>query len=129
MQATVGAPAAVQYNGSWGHIRYQLGYTVTKVTPSGQVTITRDSDGYERKFNAKGHEMNKLSCGDTLRLDVEAVQAEMNRVSRYRAAADALNNVRLGEQVKYTWGADSMRNRIAELEALLAKAKEAVNQL
>jgi hypothetical protein len=129
MQATVGAPAAVQHNGSCGHTSYQLGYAVTKVTPTGQVTIKRDSDGYERKFKPNGHEMNKLAYGDTLRLDVEAVQAEMNRVSRHRAAADAINNVRLEEQVKHTWGADSMRDRIADLEALLAKAKEAVNQL
>jgi hypothetical protein len=70
--AVVGQEAAVAHSGSWS-THYNFGYRVVKVTPSGQVVIRRESDGYERRFDNRGKEMGKSYCSDYLVLDVDAV--------------------------------------------------------
>lgn len=125
--ATIGAPAAIEVLGGWGHTRIQTGYVVAHVTPKGRVTVRRVSDGYERKFDAKGRELGRGEYhAARLRLDVDAVDAEVNERARRSAAADALNAVTINNAALHTNSAESLQGRLQELEALLAAARAAV---
>lgn len=129
IQAQVGQPAAIQHCGSWTST-FQTGYTVTKVTPSGQVVVTRDSDGYQRRFSADGREMGKSYSKDWLRLDVAAVERELAGRAAARDASDAINALTSEDnRCKPTYSARYMQERIAIMEAQLAAAKAAVARL
>jgi ABC-type transport system substrate-binding protein len=125
-QIAVGQEAVISHSGSWS-VHYYFGYKVTKVTPSGQVVVQHESDGYERRFDAKGREMGKSSnYPDSIHFNVVELRAAEDKRGREATAAAAINAVKVEETVRGTWGKESMEVRIANLEALLAAAKAAV---
>lgn len=123
-QITVGQEAVISHVGSW-NTHYAFGYTVSKVTASGQVVVVRD--GKERRFNKDGREMGTSSSyPDHINFNVAEIRASEDKRGREATAAAAINAVKVSESVKGTWGKESMEAKIADLEALLAAAKAAV---
>ncbi len=124
---TIGQEAVISHVGSWS-THYAFGYTVSKVTASGQVVVVRD--GKERRFNKDGREMGTSSSyPDRINFNVEEIRAAEAKRAREATAASAINAVKVQESVKATWGKESMVSKIAELEALLAAAKAAVEAI
>lgn len=126
-QVQVGQEAAI-VDGT--HV--QFGYTVVKVTPTGQVTVRRN-DGYERRFNSDSREINALYHSKyrkpVVRFDVEALRQNELRDKKRQEAAEAINAIVPNDRARATWSKDSMLAHIAEIEALLQKAKALVEQL
>lgn len=130
-QPTVGAPAAVQYT-RWGAVTYTTGLTVLKVTPTGRVCLKHHA-GQEYWFNRHGAEeaAGSFTPGGTLRLDVEAVEAEVALIKLRRAAVNAVNAVSSTlPPVDHAWADKaSLTTRLADLTALLAAAASAAVDL
>ena len=128
--AKIGQEAAVAHCGSW-NIHYTFGYVVAKVTPTGQVTIKRTTDGYERKFDKNGCEMGRSASvylRDTVCFNVEELKASVSEKNRTNLAAEAIRNVRI-EDSRGTYGKECLLSQIAELEEKLAAARAAVNEI
>jgi hypothetical protein len=125
-QIVVGQEVAVQDRHS---VRFD--YKVTKVTPSGQVVIQRNFDGYEMRFDKNGYQMNTMSSHyykDRLVLDVVGAKEESARKDRARLAERAI--LAVGErECRYTYGKETMLKQIAEMEVRLAAAKAAVEAI
>jgi hypothetical protein len=122
-QVIVGQEVGVQ-NSSGNFISF--GYKVTKVTPTGRVTIMRKG-GIERKFDKDGYEMpsykgqSRYRC-DTLVTDVEKARENIATNERCKTASNAIKNVRV-EQSYATYGKDGLHGQIVQLQALLDEAK------
>lgn len=128
--AKIGQEAAVAHCGFWD-THYTFGYVVSKVTPTGLVTIKRTSDGYERKFDKDGREMGTYSSKynrDVVRFDVEELKAYVAKVHRAQNAAEAIRSVCVKES-RGTYGKESLLAQIAELEEKLSAARAAVNEI
>ena len=123
-QITVGQEAVIGRTGSRS-THYHFDYKVTKVTPSGQVVVQRGSDGYERRFDAKGREIGRGNYPDTLHFNVTEIRAIEDKKARQNAAASAILAVKV-ENCKGTYSKETMEEQIAQLEALLVAAKAAV---
>lgn len=130
MSITIGQEAAVAHCGSW-NTHYTFGYVVSKVTPTGQVTIKRTSDGYERKFDKNGYETGTSASKyrrDTVCFNVEELKIAEQAKIRAARAAGAIMAVRV-EESRGTYGKEALLEQIAELEEKLAKARAAVNEI
>ena len=130
-RTTVGAEAAISRLSSYATI-YQFGYTVTKVTPSGQVVVKRASDGLERRFDAQGYEMGSSASRyrrECIHFNVAEIRAAEAARLGANAAAQALNAVRLERPVQGTWGKKSLQETAAELRALLSQAEALIEAL
>lgn len=133
-QIAVGQEVAIQNGYGRGHVNF--GFTVAKVTRSGQVVIDVSRDGIkrERRFDADGYEMgaSHLSSSkynrDRLVVDVAAAREQAARDERSAKAAGLLNEAK-AEHVRDTWGKDSMLKIVADLEAKLAAARAAVEAI
>jgi hypothetical protein len=120
---SIGQEAAVVHSGRWDSI-VQFGYTVTKVTPTGQVTVTRQ-DGYTRRFDKKGYEMGTSSSSydrDIVRFDIGVLQEQESRKKRAIAAAQAINYIDKPNNVNHHYSKEVM---YAELDALQRQIDEA----
>lgn len=125
---TLGQEVAIGTSGSY-ETRYSFDWTVVRITPSGQVVVSKADQ--ERRFNARGYEMGR---GDTWRTpflveDVARVRDQQARAARARAAAAALNEVSQLERVRDTYSKEFMLEQVAALEALVAKARAAVEAI
>ena len=130
MNITIGQEAAVCHMGSWAH-HYYFGYVVAKVTPTGQVTIKRNCDGYERKFDKNGREMGTSMSKwnrDTVCFNVEELRQSEQAKKRAERAAEAIKNVCVIDS-RGTYGKEALLEQIAELEEKLAAARAAVNEI
>lgn len=126
----IGQEAAVAHCGSW-NTHYTFGYVVSKVTPTGQVTIKRTADGYERKFDKNGYEMGTSSSKyrrDTVHFNVEELKIAEQTKKRAAQAAGAIMAVRV-EESRGTYSKEALMAQIAELEEKLAAARAAVNEI
>ena len=83
----VGQAAAIRRRGE--HV---FGYTVTKVTPTGQVTIT-GSNGGTRRFNRNGREIGGSTYGWTRLItgDAKLEEAKLNAAKLALIEAKALD--------------------------------------
>lgn len=119
--------------------RPSFGWVVSRVTPSGKFEVSAKSDNgalsLTRYFNAQGYQLDdnfngKVSRhGARVETDIAKWEARNLKHNLLQNAAVALNAVTLKEQVRHTWGKDSMVAKLAELEALLASARIAVGAL
>jgi hypothetical protein len=120
---SIGQEAVVVHHGRWDS-KVQFGYTVTKVTPTGQVTIT-NQDGRTRRFNKKGFEMGTPSSSynrDMVRFDIDELQEQESRKDRAIAAAQAINFIDKPNNVTRYYSKEVM---YAELDALQRQIDEA----
>lgn len=124
MNPTIGTEAVV-----YSSDRPIFGYKVIKVTPSGQVTVSKD-DGHTMRFNADGMQMGTSfnRYYTTIRYNVEEVRERIVQEKRRGAAANAIMAVRV-ERSLATYSPESLRAQIEQLEALLATAKAAVETI
>lgn len=117
-------------------------YTVTRVTPSGRFEATQPGrlnplTGQPEVlyFNAQGYELEGSLNGTVKRygseadLDCAKWEARLLNAALARNARDALNNVKLAEPARDTWGKESMVSKLAELENLMALARAAVEAM
>lgn len=120
---TVGQPVAVQ--SAYNFDSYSFGYTVTKVTPGGQVVVKREADPitgdleHEMRFDKDGYRMSKgggsrFRC-ERLELDVDAARESVRKSKAKSDAASAINAVR---------GAAGSRNDKESLQAQVVKLAE-----
>lgn len=113
-------------------IRYQFGYTVKKVTPSGQIVVSWNINGEERekRFDANGDEMGASSKWTRARLEPNAQKARdyMAEQTRRAKAVDAILAVRVSD-CRSGYSKDGMQKLIVELEEKLAAAKSAVEAI
>lgn len=132
---TVGQEIAYSaYTGGY-EPRYSFGWIVTKVTPSGRFTAQRGDDAtYARHFNTQGYEVKSLvsgtlrTCGGAARTDVTELKARAAQRDQARAAAAAILAVKVTE-CRHTYGKDYMLEQVAQLEALVAAARAAVEAI
>jgi hypothetical protein len=126
-KCTVGQVVAVR--SGYGRNEASEGYTVTKVTPKGQVVVKRDVDGYEIRFDANGYEISKFASKyyrASLVCDIEAVREE-NRVHAVKIElTNVLNATRTDcrsdfSKKSYEDVVERMQQQIDAARALLAK--------
>jgi hypothetical protein len=119
---SIGQEAAVIHSGMWDST-VQFGYTVTKVTPTGQVTIT-SQDGRTRRFDKNSHEMGKSSSynHDMVRFDIDELQEQESSKKRAIDAAQAINFIDKPNNVTRYYSKEVM---YAELDALQRQIDEA----
>ncbi len=123
----IGQEVAITSGGS--RMETYFGYRVKRVTPTGQVTVVRPSDGYERRFDASGFEMGTHSRygRDQITTHIEAERELQRSRTAAVAAANAINAI--GVHVQHRWGKESLQNTINELEQKLAAAKALVEAI
>lgn len=123
MNVTVGQEVAVQRKGE-----FSFGWTVAKVTPSGQITVTRGDS--KCRFDKRGAEIGGGWYGSWLIVSAEAI-AEARKTQRVanarRAAVAAVRG--LGRQVGSNMTAEDLLKVLDEIEADLAKARKAWDDL
>jgi hypothetical protein len=93
---SIGQEAAVEICGAC-KFTFIYGYTVTKISPTGQITIT-NKDGDTRRFNKQGYELGKtLKWYDRnmVRFDIDAVHKQEFYMDRAIAAAQAINDINM----------------------------------
>lgn len=117
---TVGQEVAVL-----DYSRWMFGYLVAKVTPSGQVVVKRESDGYERRFDKRGYEMGKSYHRAVISADVMGLRTSEGRATRANAAAQAITAVKV-DKCLGTYGVMYMTEQLEQLQKLLDEAKAAV---
>lgn len=126
---TVGQEVVIGRMGSWD-MHYNFGYRVTKVTPTGQVTVEFTMENQRvstLKFNNRGYEMG--TSGYSLRqiyADVAGIREQVASKHRASKAAEALNDVALQEKCRSTYSRESMVEMLEQLQAKLDAAKAAV---
>lgn len=130
---TVGQEIAYSGYTSGYESQYSFGWIVTKVTPSGRFTAQRGDDAtYARHFNAKGYETTTTGAvkdwGGAARTDVDELKAYLAQRNRARAAAGAILAVKVNKS-HHTYGKDFMLEQVAQLEALVAAARAAVEAI
>lgn len=129
---TVGQEVAIRECGGLYGNRVTFGWIVSRVTPSGKFTVNRPVDGYTRHFDAVGRETSKtwekLNYGGRILTDLEAVKADYAARDARQAAATAILAVRVQDS-RATYGKGSLLAQVEELEALLAKARAAVEAI
>lgn len=120
----------------YGHGRVSFGYTVAKVTASGQVVVTRTEPSTipglnrERRFNADGYEMKSGASTyhrDSLVTDVAAARERARVEQACNTAANAISAVRI--DARGTYGKEGLLEQVAKLETLLAAARAAVEAI
>lgn len=127
--------AVIRHSNSIGHRRSaDYGFTVQKVSPTGQVTVI-STGGKERKFDANCNEMahrsNYVSSSrydrDSLCADVNGLRHEDAKHARIQTARAAVSAVKPGEDRSY-WhvSQEGLAAQIVQLENALALAKAAV---
>jgi hypothetical protein len=105
--------------------------TVQRVTPSGRVVVLTAAD-VKITFRPDGRVQSDTTASgiyknDWLEMDVEGVQAAAAKAARTVEAACLLNRVSTAELISCHSSKERMLDEVARLEALLAKAKEAIN--
>lgn len=130
---TVGQEVAIAHTGPYSN-RFYFGYFVTKVTPSGQITVSRAEqlDKFARRFDANGREIGSNVSKynrDTLHLNVEELRERTAKEVRADKAASALNAVRLEGRAEGSYGKEALEARVAKLEELLAEARSLVEAI
>jgi hypothetical protein len=112
---SIGQEAAVVHSGSWIDTVY-FGYAVTKVTPTGQVTVT-SQDGRTRRFDKKGYEMGTSSSQfrrDMVRFDIDVLQEQEDRKKRAFYAAQVINDI-IPIRVTRQYSKDAMHDALNAL--------------
>lgn len=131
MQANykVGQEVVVVHNTHYGS-HYAYGYTVNRVTPTGQVVVKRDTDGLERRFDKRGREMGRPGWNSNywLEADVEACKGRDARKMRTVQACEALKLVRV-DQCQPTYSKEHLLEEVARLQALLMEAAKLVAEI
>lgn len=126
--AKVGQEVAVQsrYNSD----SFMFGWTVAKITPTGQVVAKRTADGYEMRFDKDGYRMETSSSRyrcERLITDFDSVH-ETVRVAKAKSdAAQAVNAVK-GNAARFN-DKESLRRQIQELAVALEAARVAVEAI
>lgn len=128
----VGQEVAVQ--SGYSYDRYMFGFIVTRITPSGQVIVSRRMEdgtaGPERRFDKDGYEMGSNVSKfrrQSLVTDVAAARESVRNEKARNAAASAINAVR-GDAGRYN-DKDSLQAQIAKLAGLLDLARLAVEEV
>lgn len=127
-QLAVGQEIVLCRMGSFD-VHYVFGYKVTKVTPTGRITIQRDAEGMVaasvKQFNKHGEELGANAYHNLwLDTDVAGIRQLMADRASTRKAVVALKLVRTPD----SFGTDktALLNMVANLETKLAAAKAAV---
>lgn len=112
-----------RYNG------YLFGYFVTKVSPSGQITVAKGADkivfnpdGRERTSD-KWHKHYLCLNVQELKDKTRGERKRMLAVSSVRKVSEAVNEVGNG------WDKESLQAKIQSLQTLLDAAKKAVDEI
>jgi len=126
--AVVNAEAAVIH-----HTGYAIFVTITRITPSGQVTVAwegYDGGKQSKRFDAEGYEIGSGSKyrRDRLRLDVEDVRRERAEEERKHLACATIRLIKVPD-VRPTWSKSSLVEAITLLEVQLAEAKKLVEAI
>lgn len=121
----VGAKVYIAHTGSWA-TEYQL-TTITKVTPSGQVSVAAtNGKGEQRRFTANDQEIGcQMLRTPHLAWNVAQITASLLEGKRCRGAADKLTEVTKVE-FRREWGAESLADKIAQMRKLLDEAEDAL---
>lgn len=118
-----------------------FGWRVARVTATGQVTVERefDSGTRKRRFKPQSWDPSRLmEIGSghsrfhvpTLRLDVDALRAEVEGKRARSAAASAINRVAESHRrVHSRWDKGSLDQALKEIEANVAAARVLVDAL
>lgn len=125
-----------------GRSRYLLGtnsyylVAVTKVTPSGQVLVTRVNwDDTTRpaptfRFSPEGHEIGGDKWyGNDIDYDVKKIAAKINQGRAQRAANDAVKAVVHKLRSDSSWSKEGLLEEVARLESLVAAARAVVEAM
>lgn len=135
LNTTVGQEVVFLPYTSYEH-RPQFGWKVTRVSPSGKMEVTAPHNpAVVLYFNAQGYEVQgnmngKLkSYGSTVNTDVDGWKARTAFRQRAETAAQAVNAVKVTEAVRGSWGKEHMLRELEKLEAALAIARAAVNDI
>jgi hypothetical protein len=120
---SIGQEAAVVQLHRWATHTVHFGYTVTKVTPTGQVTIT-SQDGHKHRFDKNGYEMGAPSSYSRkmIRFDVGVLREQESRKKRAIDAAQAMNDIDKPNNVTHHYSKEVM---YADLDALQRQIDEA----
>lgn len=127
-QVKVGDEAVVAHYGSWS-TNHNFGYVVTKVTPKGQVVVKRESDSYERRFDANGVEMKTSASKyrrDVVLFNVAELRNNEARMLATKRAEKAISDV--GVEMPGYGNTDKkyLLTKMEELEAQMARARELI---
>jgi len=126
MNPMIGQKVYVVRWGSWSR-SYILG-EVTKVTPTGRVDVLMPS-GLVIRFDSRGYEMGESYRKAQLDFDVEAIKKTIDREAAEMKAVQALNEVKLEENIRPSWGKDAILKGINELKEKLALAEKLANAI
>jgi hypothetical protein len=124
---SIGQEAAVVHFGTWSNTVY-VGYTVTKVTPTGQVTLTRQ-DGHTRRFDKTGYEMGTSDSRfrrDMIRFDIDELQEQESSKKRAIDAAHTINDI-VPIKVTRHYSKDAMRDALNALKKQIDEAHKVVD--
>lgn len=131
-QIQVGQEALVVSYRNWGGVDRDFGWTVKRVTPSGQVVVGKEGQT-DRRFDARLREIGKSgslwAVAPDLCLNVAEHRAVADKERLAAEAASAINAVRCEEPAKRTWPTESLRREVKRLRALLDAADAAVKAL
>lgn len=118
--------------------RAAFGYKVTKITPTGQITVTHaaatavDAEGL--RFKPSGSIYGWTQIGGSsyssigLDFDVAGRRAEVARRERAIKAINAISAVQ-ADRTRHSWGIPAMQKEVERLEALVAAARQAVDAI
>ena len=131
---TINQPVAIQ--SAYNNETYIFGYVVTKMTPGGQVVVTRKADTVagtlenEMRFDKDGYRMGTSSSKyrrERLIVDVNAAHEAVRVRTARMAAAEAVNAVR-GDAGRYN-DKESLKAQVAKLAELLEAARVAIEAI
>lgn len=109
---------------------YTFGYTVVKVTPKGQVVVTRTSDGHEMRFDNNGRHMGPGASSNypsRLVTDLATAHEDIRVTTAKHIAARAIEAVRV-DVGRYN-SKESLAEQVEKLAAALEIARNAVEAI
>jgi hypothetical protein len=131
MKVIVGQPVVIIHAGNYGHT-YDFGYAVSKVTPTGRVTVKRD-DKYERKFDSDGRELGRSSPynRDWIETDVEKYKAIEARNRRWIKVGNAVNKVLEIHQLSghHYWDEVNVVHKLMEIQIAVDAVKQMIEDI
>ena len=125
---TVGQEVAVACSGTY-QTNYSFGWKVAKITAAGQITLAKEG-AENRRFTPRNREVGSSDSwrSSYIIADAAGVKARVAEKTRIHQAAQALQEVKCEVVARYASKA-TLQEKVAELEAALAKAKALVEAI
>lgn len=126
IEVQVGQEVAIEHSG-YGFCEF--GYVVTKISPTGRITVENATQDEEVVFSPDGRERGRTYYPRYLRTNVEELRKALHQKACIIKAAEAIRNVKVEYRVPDTVTKERLVEIIEELEAKLATAKKLVDEI